>query len=386
MLVSNVSRRRDHVNPHEQFCHNEGCRAYGREGEGHIVIHSRKERRYYKCKRCSRTFSATKGTALYRMHKPKELMFTVITLLAHGCPFQAIVAAFGLDERTVARWQREAGRHCRRLHEHVVEAGRVELGQVQADELRVRTVGGVMWLAGALAVESRLWLGGVVSLRRDRDLIRALLSRVRACGVVRAVLLCTDGLASYPKAAIHLLREPLRTGRVGRPRLILPEGVMIAQAIKRYAKRRVIGVVHRVVVGSGEAVAARLRATQGNAESAVINTAYIERLQAALRSRLFALVRRSRAPVRLRATLEAGIFLVGTCYNFCWAHKSLRRERTEGEQLGGKWVESTPAQAAGLTDHRWSVEELLSFPVPPAQRPKWRGRRPKWLVEAACAA
>jgi len=128
------------------------------------------------------------------------------------------------------------------------------VGQVQADELRVRVVGGVMWLAGALVVESRLWLGGLVSLRRDRDLIRALLSRVRACGVVRAVLLCTDGPASYPKTAIHLFREPLGSGRVGRPRLILPDGVMIAQAIKRYAKRRVIGVVRRVVTGVGEAL------------------------------------------------------------------------------------------------------------------------------------
>jgi hypothetical protein len=101
-----------------------------------------------------------KGTALYRMHKPKELVLTVVTLLAHGCPLRAIVAAFGLDERTVARWEREAGMQCQRVHEHIVEAGRVELGQVQADELRVRVVGGVMWLAGALAVESRLWLAG----------------------------------------------------------------------------------------------------------------------------------------------------------------------------------------------------------------------------------
>jgi transposase-like protein len=373
------------VNPHNQFCHNKECRAYGREGERHIVIHSQKERRY-QCKRCRRTFSQTKGTALYRLHKPKELMFIVITLLAHGCPLQAIVAAFGLDERTVARWEREAGMQCQRVHEHVVEAGRVELGQVQADELRVRVVGGVMWLAGALAVESRLWLGGVVSMRRDRDLIRRLLSRVRACGLVRAMLLCTEGLASYPKAAIHLFREPLRTGRVGRPRLILPEGVMIAQVIKRYAKRRVIGVVRRVVTGAGEAVAARLGATQGGSEGAVINTAYIERLQATFRSRFAALVRRSRAPVRLRQTLEAGMFLVGTCYNFCWTHKSMRREREGSDPPGGNWVESTPAQAAGLTDHRWSVEELLSFSVPPAEIPKWCGRRPKWLVEAACAA
>jgi transposase-like protein len=373
------------VNPHEQFCHNKECRAYARKGEGHIVIHSQRERRY-QCKRCRRTFSQTTGTALYRLHKPKELVLMVITLLAHGCPLQAIVAAFGLDERTVARWEREAGVQCRRVHEHLVEAGRVELGQIQADELRVRVVGGVMWLAGALAVESRLWLGGVVSLNRDRTLIRTLLSRVRACGLVRTVLLCTDGLASYPKAAIHLFREPLHTGRVGRPRLILPEGVMIAQVIKRYARRRVIGVVRQIVIGAEEAVEACLRATQGDSETAVINTAYVERLQATFRSRLAALVRRSRAPVRLRETLEAGMWLVGTCYNFCWTHESMRRERERSDPPGGKWVQSTPAQVAGLADHRWSVEELLSFCVPPAETPKWRGRRPKWLVEAACAA
>jgi hypothetical protein len=87
------------MDPQERFCHNERCWAYGRAGEGHIVIHSQKERRY-RCKRCTKTFSETKGTALYRSHKPHELVATVVTLLAYGCPLQAIVAAFGLDERT----------------------------------------------------------------------------------------------------------------------------------------------------------------------------------------------------------------------------------------------------------------------------------------------
>jgi hypothetical protein len=91
---------------------------------------------------------------------------------------------------------------------------------VQADELRVRVVGGVLWLAGALEVSSRLWLGGVVSLRRDRDLIRKLLLRVRACGCVKTVLLCTDGLSSYPKEALRLFREALHTGRAGLPVLL----------------------------------------------------------------------------------------------------------------------------------------------------------------------
>ncbi len=80
------------MDPHQQWCHNPNCRAYGRVGEGHIVIHSQKERRY-RCKRCSRTFSETKDTALYRMHKPRWL---VVALLTHDCPVQAIVAAFGI--------------------------------------------------------------------------------------------------------------------------------------------------------------------------------------------------------------------------------------------------------------------------------------------------
>src|SRR5918997_40316 len=203
------------MDPQRQFCRNRACRAYGRTGVGHVLIHSRAERRY-QCKRCRRTFAETAGTALYRLRTARDEVVLVVTLLAYGCPVQAIVAAFGLDERTVARWQTRAGAQCRQVHEHLVQAGRVELGQVQADEIRVRAVGGVLWLASAIAVPSRLWLGGVVRPTRDARLIRSLLERVRACGPVRAVLLCTDGLASYPKQALRVFRAPQRTGRRGR--------------------------------------------------------------------------------------------------------------------------------------------------------------------------
>ena len=92
----------------------------------------------------------------------------MLTLLARGCPIQAILrrlrtAAFGLDERTVARRRARAGAQCRRVHEHPVQAGRVELGRVQADELGLRAVGGVLWLGSAIVVPSHLWRGGLVS-------------------------------------------------------------------------------------------------------------------------------------------------------------------------------------------------------------------------------
>src|SRR5215207_1761175 len=359
------------MDPHQQWCHNPNCRAYGRVGEGHIVIHSQKER-CYRCKRCGRTFTATKDTALYRMRKPKWLVVAVVTLLAYGCPVQAIVAAFSLDERTVARWQREAGLQGKRVHEHLIEAGRVHLLQVQADEIRVKAVRGIFWLACALEGRSRLWLGGVVSESRDRGLIRCVLMRVRECGSVSKVLLVTDGLASYAKQALHVFRKPLHTGKRGRPKLVLSEGVMVARVKKRYERRRVVEVIREVVWGTEGAVHSRLQQTQRSL-TALINTAYVERLNATFRARLAPLVRRSRAGVHKQGTLEAGMWLVGTCYNFVWVHRSLE----EG---------STPAMAAGLTDRRWTMEELLAFPVVPAELPTWRGRKPGWLLEAERAA
>ena len=246
-----------------------------------------------------------------------------------------------------------------------------------------------MWLASALEVRSRLWLGGVVRVHRDRRLICALLWRIRECGSITEILLCTDGLACYAKQALLIFREALRTGRVGRPRLILPEGVMVARVKKRYERRRVVEVLREVVRGTEAAVQERLMETQRSI-TALINTAYVERLNATFRARLAPLVRRTRAGVHKQATLEAGMWLIGTCYNFVWLHRSLRQERgggDDGDELSAsKWIERTPAQAAGLTDHRWTLEELMSFVVVPARIPKRRGRRPKWLLEVARAA
>jgi transposase-like protein len=81
------------MNPQEQFCLNIACPARGQIGENNIVVHSRKEARY-QCKICGKTFAATSGTPFYRLHHSGELMVNVATLIAHGCPLQAIVAAY----------------------------------------------------------------------------------------------------------------------------------------------------------------------------------------------------------------------------------------------------------------------------------------------------
>ena len=319
-------------------------------------------------------FAETIDTPFYRLHKPAEVAVLVLTLLSHGCPTQAIVAAFGLDERTVARWLAGAGAHCQRVHEHLVEQGQVDLRHVQADELWVKQVGGKVWMALALAVPTRLWLGGVISRQRDLPLITRLVQRVRACAATPAILVCVDGLASYATAFLKVFREPIRTGRRGRPRLVLPKGFQFAQVVKHSTRRHVIGVTRRVVHGTLAGIEAVLTAT---ATGTVINTAYIERLNATFRAHLAPLTRRGRAIARTEAALTAGMWLVGAAYNFCWLHDSLRH--LAPDDAPRKWLYRTPAMAAGLTDHRWSLDELLRFQIPLPRRlpPKRRGRPPK---------
>jgi transposase-like protein len=357
------------MDPRELFCPNMACPARGKVGESNIVVHSRKEARY-KCKICGKTFAETTGTPFYRLHHSTELMVIVATLIAHGCPLQAIVAAYHLDERTVMDWQGRVGRHCKRVHEHLVEQPQ-DLEQVQADEIRVKGQGKVIWLAMALMVRTRLWLGGVVAEKRDEHLILTLMGIIRKCALARPLLICVDGFSAYVQAVQRAFRSPLPTGKRGRPQLISWPDIHIGQVIKRYQGKRVVAITRRMAQGCLETAQTLIEKSRGGSK---LNTAFIERLNATFRSRLAVLVRRSRALIRNPQTLEPLMYLMGTIYNFCTEHKSLRLPGIVG---GHKWIPRTPAIAAGLTDHIWTVKELLLFRISPPdwQPPKHRGRR-----------
>ncbi len=334
------------MDPTTTFCPNRNCPARGQTGQGNIGIHSQKEQRFI-CHACHKTFSARTGTVFYRLRTSAETVVIIVTLLAHGCPLQAIVAAFGFDERTIADWWARSGRQGQAVHESLVE---------------LKKQGGIVWMALAMMVKTRLWLGGEVSERRDLPLIRRLIERVRRCAAYRPLLVCTDGLVSYIRAIRETFRDPIHTGRGGRPRLRPWRHVFIAQVVKRYERRRVVATERRIIDGTPARVETLRRRSQGDG---VINTAYIERLNATFRECLAPLARRCRAPARHTLTLHEGMFLVGTVYNFCTPHTSLSHTQ-----------QTTPAMAAGITDHGWTMHELLSFhvPLPRWVPPKQRGR------------
>ncbi len=285
------------------------------------------------------------------------LIVIVVTLLTYGCPVQAIVHAFGLDERTVADWRDRAGAHCQKVHQEIVEQGRLDLMHIQADEIRVKGYKMIAWMGLAMMVSTRLWVAGVVQGSRDRSLADRLMSQVRrAAQVLRPLLVLTDGWAAYPNSIRRAFREKIKqTSGVGRACLQVWPELHVGTVIKRTEKKRVVEITRRMTHGLLEQAEKLLLLSQGGIS---LNTAFIERLNGTFRERLASLTRKSRHAARRLRALEMGMYLIGCSYNFCFAHHELSKATHWG-------MACTPAMASGLTDHVWSVCELLMYKVVP---------------------
>lgn len=339
------------MTPQEQLCPT--CGAKGKDGW--IGIHSQKEKRY-QCKRCKRTFSETTATPFYGLKKPQQDFERVIALLAHGCPVQAIVVAFELDERTVWSWIGKAGAHCQRVHEAEIEQGQLDLGQIQADELKINTFLGIVWVGMVILVQTRLWLGGCLEPSRGKTLLRRLLERAARAGRGGEILVAVDGFNVYQLVIPEVFRQRWNWLKA------CWEGwtqVGIVVTMKQKGNQR--GDIHMEIRQGNPAFIRRLiRCSQG---SGWINTAYIERLNATFRAHISSLARRGRALVRRPEHLEGWMWVVGCVYNWCTYHDALKIACPIAPQKR-RWLKRTPAIATGLTDHRWSIAELLWWKCP----------------------
>ncbi len=278
-----------------------------------------------------------RDTPFYLAHTEAQTIALTVNLVAHGCRIEAIAAVFGFQARAARSWIDRAGEHCEAVHNELVVQPRY-LGQVQADEIRVKTQGGhngsgVVWMAMALMVSTRLWLGGVRSPSHNRALIEQVVSFINRCalpGPLLPLFTAVDGLASHVGAVQRAFGTPVQTNHRGRPHLAPWQRVVIGPMVKQYVRERdkrvALEISRRLAQGPEAQLEALIERTQG---WGVLNTAFIERLNATFRSRPACLARRTRQLTRAERNLHASMYLVDTPYNFCTYHASLLSEQGE---------------------------------------------------------
>src|SRR3989442_14662754 len=197
------------------------------------------------------------------------------------------------------------------------------------------------------------------------------MQQVRRCALSwRPLLVLTDGWAAYPGSIGRAFREKVKeTMGVGRACLRVWPELHLGTVIKHTQKKRVVQITRQMARGLLQRAEQLLQLSGGGN---VLNTAFIERLNGTFRERLASLTRKSRHAASRMQALHTGMYLIGCTYNFCCAHQELSKAKHWG-------MACTPAMASGLTDHVWSICELLRYKVAPAPwiEPKQRGRPKK---------
>jgi IS1 family transposase len=307
-----------------------------------------------------------RNTPLFGLKTAAVRVALVLTALAEGLSVSGAVHTFDHHERTITTWLLRAGAHAERVHGRLFS--HLHLLQIQLDEMRttLRDKGQEVWIWIAFDAKTKV----IASLQmgpRTQVLAHALIHAlvpVLAPGCVP--LFTSDGLDLYFYAlTVHWGQWVQAAGEKKRQWQVAAE-LLYGQVKKSYRRRKLVQVERRMRWGTLEAFTAKLKA-QG--VSHVLNTAFVERVNLTLRRGLAALQRRSWSTTQTQKHLELYLGWWRGYYHFVRPHGSLRARWAEPQGRGGKrsprrYQKRTPAMALGVTDHRWTVVELLSFPLP----------------------
>jgi transposase-like protein len=393
LIVASRGRRRE-VDTQHHFCPHPRCDYRGWVGRGNIRAngHPGGERwRQLQCVVCHTYFLETHGTPLYGKRVPPERLVWVVGALVEGLGIRAVARVFEVDPNTVLHWLVEVADHAAAFSRHFLHDVRVT--QVQLDELFAllsavkageisdteaiqRLSHAPHWVWVTIDPVSKLLLTINVG---DRTLVMAQCVVHQVAQVLApdcVPLFLTDGFKEYTMALLthygHWVQPPRRqaTGPVPKPRWMPLPQLLYAQVLKKYRRRRLAQINHRVVFGTWAAVQQVLAAYGWQ-----INTAFIERANLSIRQHVAAVGRRVMTLCKGEAGLCQQLALYQVSYNFCLPHASLRQPLpqpvpTNGSGSAKRWWPCTPAMVAGLTDHVWTLQEVLRFPMPPWPQPQ----------------
>lgn len=306
-------------------------------------------------------------------------------LLAEGNSLRATARILGMDKDTIAQWVAQLGEQCASVAAYHFRG--LHLTECQLDELwtfvrkkedqltpleQMLSLYGDTWIWVAFAPMTKLvpaWVAGKRTLQDGKKLVKCLKNRLDE----HIPFFTSDDLPHYAEALLAIYGqtiEPPRTGKPGRPRKaykLPPADLLYAVVCKRREGSRVVAVTTEIVYGSPARIAHLLR---DSPTSHLISTYGVERNNLTIRQHARRLGRKVNAFSKEHEYLEHQLALSFAYYHFVIPHLGLRQRLpkpvpTKGDGSPKVWQPRTPAMAAGLTDHIWSMDELLSFRVPP---------------------
>lgn len=370
------------------YCRSPQCPMYGQvTPRAPVKMHDwQRQGPRLRCARCGGIVSATTGTAYAGIRTDLTTYLRGATALAEGLSIRATGRLLGVDKDTANHWLPVLGQHCQSVMNYFFR--NLHLLECQLDELwtfihkkedrltsleKLAEVSGDAWVWIAFSPVYKLVPAWVVGKRTLRH-ARRLLFRLQSATDGHIPFFTSDALPHYADALLEVYgvwgtppRQGTR-GRVPKPRRYPPPDLCYAIVIKERAHGRVVQVTTRIVYGTTVQVEAALRASP---VSHTINTDGVERNNLTIRQHTRRMGRKVNAFSKAPDCLEHQLTLAFAYYHFVVPHRGLRQRLacplpTKGDKGSyKKWKSVTPAMAAGVTDHVWTMDELLSFRVPP---------------------
>jgi IS1 family transposase/transposase-like protein len=383
--------RRRHIDTTGQFCPQAACSYHGRVDFGNLRANGHPNGRRWRqlvCLGCRGYFLETVGTPFHAKQVDPDKLVWAIAALAEGLGIRAVARVFEVDPHTVLGWLIEAAEHLetftryhlRNLHVEQVQMDElfallsaVKEGKVTEAEAIKRLSRSPHWVWVAMDPVCKLILAVDVGDRTLAMAQRLVHQVTQVLAPECAPLFLTDGFREYLTALVTHYGEwiqPERRQAKGpqpKPRWMPVPGLLYAQVVKSYRRRRITAVTHRVGFGARETIESIL-AKRGWK----INTSLIERLNLEFRQHVAAIGRRVNTLCKHEAGLRQQLAIFHTYHNFVLPHASLRlplSDLMDTMESRKRWKSRTPAMAAGLTDRVWSLREVLMFRVPPWPQP-----------------
>jgi IS1 family transposase/transposase-like protein len=388
--------RRRQVDTTGHVCPHPDCSYHGWVEWGNVRANGHPNGRRWRqlhCLGCHGYFLETHDTPFHAKQVDPDKLVWAITALAEGLGIRAVARVFEVDPNTVLAWLVEAAEHLEAFSRHFLRD--IDVEQVQMDELfallRAVKDGEVTeaeaikrlsrsphWVWVAMDPVCKLILAVDVGDRTLAMAQRLVHQVTRVLAPHCAPLFLTDGFREYLTALVtHYGRwvQPERRQAKGpppKPRWMPLPGLLYAQVVKSYRRRRIVGVKHRVIFGAAETIESIL-AKRGWK----INTAFAERLNLDVRQHVAAIGRRVNTLCKHEAGLRQQLAIFQTYHHFVLPHASLRWPLPEPDPISEtgsikRWQARTPAMAAGLTTHVWSLRDVLMYRVPPWPQPHVR--------------